>query len=96
MVGAAEADEIGIVPHKSALQLHAEAATNALAHANLGIRDVDALFTCGIDFMPGLLVAEYLGLPRRSTAATPSAGRRSSLTCTRRCRRSAPVRARSR
>ena len=31
IVGAAEADEIGVVPHKSSVQLHAEAATNALA-----------------------------------------------------------------
>jgi len=62
IVGAAEADEIGIVPGKSAVQLHAEAATSALAHANLELRDVDALFTCGIDFLPTLIVAEYLGI----------------------------------
>ena len=62
VVGAAEADEIGVVPHKSALQLHAEAAANALAHANLPLTAVDALFTCGLDFMPTLMVAEYLGL----------------------------------
>jgi acetyl-CoA acetyltransferase len=69
IVGAAEADEIGVVPHKTALQLHAEAAANALAHANLGLRDVDALFTCGLDFMPSLMVAEYLGLrPRWSSS----------------------------
>lgn len=69
IVGAAEADEIGIVPHKSALQMHAEAAANALAHANLSVNDVDALFTCGLDFMPSLLVAEYLGLrPRYSSS----------------------------
>jgi acetyl-CoA acetyltransferase len=62
IVGAAEADEIGVVPGKSAMQMHAEAATSALAHANLELRDVDALFTCGIDFLPTLLVAEYLGI----------------------------------
>lgn len=62
IVGAAEADEIGVVPHKSALQLHAEAATSALDHANLSLRDVDAFFTTGLDFMPSLLVSEYLGL----------------------------------
>jgi acetyl-CoA acetyltransferase len=69
VAGAGEADEIGVLPHKSALQLHAEAATNALAHAGLGLADVDALFTCGIDFMPSLLVAEYLGIrPRYSSS----------------------------
>lgn len=62
LVGAAEADRIGIVPDKNALQLHAEAACNALAHAGLDKREVDALYTCGLDFMPSLLVAEYLGI----------------------------------
>lgn len=69
LVGAAEADSIGVVPDKSALQLHAEAATNALEHANLRLTDVDALFTCGLDFMPSLMVSEYLGLrPRYSSS----------------------------
>jgi acetyl-CoA acetyltransferase len=69
IVGVGEADEIGVVPGRSALQLHAEAASNALAHANLGLGDVDALFTCGLDFMPSLMVSEYLGLtPRYSSS----------------------------
>lgn len=69
IVGAAEADEIGVVPHKSSVQMHAEAAANALASANLGLADVDALYTCGLDFMPSLLVSEYLGLrPRVSSS----------------------------
>jgi acetyl-CoA acetyltransferase len=69
VVGAAEADEIGVVPGKTAVQLHAEAAANALAHANLQLGDVDALFTCGLDFMPSLMVSEYLGLrPRYSSS----------------------------
>lgn len=69
VVGAAEADDIGVVPGKSSVQMHAEAAANALAHANLELRDVDALFTCGLDFMPSLLVSEYLGLrPRYSSS----------------------------
>jgi acetyl-CoA acetyltransferase len=62
IVGAAESDQIGVVPDKTAVQLHAEAATNALAHANLTLSDVDALFTCGNDFMPTMLVSDYLGL----------------------------------
>jgi len=69
IVGAAESDQIGVVPDKSAVQLHAEAAANALAHANLDLGDVDALFTCGNDFMPSLLVSESLGLrPRYSSS----------------------------
>lgn len=74
VVGAGEADEIGIVPTKSALQMHAEAAANALASANLSTRDVDALFTCGIDFMPGLLVAEYLGIDAKITGSNSIGG----------------------
>ena len=65
LAGAAEADSIGVVRDKSAVQLHAEAALNALAHARLSLRDVDALFTCGLDFMPSLLVSEYLGITPR-------------------------------
>jgi acetyl-CoA acetyltransferase len=69
IAGVGEADEIGVVPGKSALQMHAEAAVNALAHAGLELRDVDALLTCGNDFMPALLVSEYLGLaPRYSNS----------------------------
>lgn len=69
LAGAAEADSIGVVRDKSAVQLHAEAALNALAHARLRLRDVDALFTCGLDFMPSLLVSEYLGItPRYSSS----------------------------
>lgn len=73
VVGVGEADELGIVPTKNALQLHAEAASNALAHANLSMTDVDALFTCGLDFMPTLMVAEYLGL-RPSYSGSNSIG----------------------
>jgi acetyl-CoA acetyltransferase len=74
IVGAAEADEIGVVPHKSALQMHAEAALGALEHANLALRDVDALFTCGIDFLPTLLVAEYLGIRPRFSSSNSIGG----------------------
>lgn len=74
IVGAAEADEIGVLPHKSALQLHAEAAHNALAHAHLAITDVDALFTTGLDFMPNLLVAEYLGIQPRYSSSNSIGG----------------------
>lgn len=73
IVGAAEADEIGVVPHKSAVQMHAEGAANALAAANLSLTDVDALYTCGLDFMPSMLVADYLGL-RLSVSNSESIG----------------------
>jgi acetyl-CoA acetyltransferase len=74
IVGVGEADEIGVVPGRSALQLHAEAAGNALAHAGLALTDVDAIFTSGNDFMPGLLVGEYLGLSPRVSGSNSIGG----------------------
>ena len=73
-VGAGEADRIGSVPDKSALQLHAEAATAALTNANLELSDVDGFFTCGLDFMPSLLVAEYLGLQPKVSGSNSIGG----------------------
>jgi acetyl-CoA acetyltransferase len=74
IVGVGEADEIGVVPGASALELHAQAAANALAHAGLELGDVDGLFTCGLDFMPSLLVAEYLGVRPRHSSSTSIGG----------------------
>jgi len=62
IVGVGEADEMGSVPHKSALQMHAEAARNALDDAGIPLSEVDAYLTCGNDFMPTLVMGEYIGL----------------------------------
>src|SRR5512144_1906442 len=59
IVGAAESDKIGVVPDKSLIQLHAEAAHNALSEAGLTTRDVDGIFTAGPSPME---TAEYLGI----------------------------------
>lgn len=74
VVGVGEADRIGVVRDKSAVQMHAEAASNALAHANLELSDVDALFTCGIDFLPTLIVAEYLGISPKFSSSNSIGG----------------------
>lgn len=71
IVGVAESDEIGIVPNKSALQHHAEAASNALADAGLTARDVDGLFTAGYST---LATGEYLGIRPRFTDSTSIGG----------------------
>ncbi len=71
IVGVAESDEIGIVPSKSALQHHAEAAYNALADAGLKASDVDALFTAGYST---LATGEYLGIRPRFTDSTSIGG----------------------
>src|SRR5207249_9396861 len=71
IVGAAESDELGIVPNKSALQHHGEAAYNALADAGLSARDVDGLFTAGVST---LTTGEYLGIRPRYTDSTSIGG----------------------
>jgi len=63
IVGVAESDEMGILPHKSALQLHAEAARNAVADAGLIKSDIDAVFSAGR--MLAVETAEYLGIRPR-------------------------------
>jgi acetyl-CoA acetyltransferase len=59
IVGAAETDTVGVIPDKSALQLHAEAAFNALADAGLTKDDVDGVLCAG---QSPVAVAEYLGI----------------------------------
>ncbi|MEO6197627.1 MAG: hypothetical protein ABIP58_05895, partial [Dehalococcoidia bacterium] len=74
IVGADESDEIGIVPHKGALQLHAEAALNALDDAGIAKSEVDGVFTCGAGWSGSLQVAEYLGIAPRYTDSTAVGG----------------------
>jgi acetyl-CoA acetyltransferase len=74
IVGADECDEIGIVPHKSSLQLHAEAARNALADAGIDKSEVDAIFTSGAGWSASLQIAEYLGLQPVYTDSTSVGG----------------------
>ena len=59
IVGAAETDSIGVLPDRSAIQLHAEAALNALADAGISKDQVDAVLTAG---QSPVAVAEYLGI----------------------------------
>ena len=58
IVGVAESDEIGRV-EKSNLQLHAEAAYNALEDAGLSMSDVNGLMTAGTSTIN---LGEYLGI----------------------------------
>src|SRR5262249_46838801 len=72
IAGAAEADEHGKLPHKSAFMLHAEAARNALADAGLALSDVDAVFSAGL--WMGSETAEYLGIRPRYIDGTQIGG----------------------
>jgi acetyl-CoA acetyltransferase len=63
IAGAAETDQIGKLPGHSTLQLHVEAALNAVADAGLTLRDVDGIATVSA---PGpVQVAHSLGITPR-------------------------------
>jgi acetyl-CoA acetyltransferase len=72
IVGVAESDELGRLPHKSSLQLHMEATHNALADAGLKSSDVDAVFSSGRNTAND--VPEYLGLRPRFVGGTQVGG----------------------
>ena len=71
VVGAAETTEIGVLPGTSMLQLHAEAARNALADAGLSPVDIDGVATAGP--MP-MEVSHYLGITPRWVDGTMVGG----------------------
>jgi acetyl-CoA acetyltransferase len=71
IVGVAESDQIGRVPDKPAIMLHAEAARSALAEAGLTKDDVDGLFTAGISTLE---LGEYLGIEPKVTDTTAVGG----------------------
>jgi len=59
IVGAAETTEMGVIPGLSELQLHADAALNAMADAGLAVADIDGIASAGE--APDML-AQYLGI----------------------------------
>jgi acetyl-CoA acetyltransferase len=71
IVGVAESDEIGKLPDKPAIMLHAEAARSALAEAGLTKDDVDGLFTAGVSTLE---LGEYLGIEPKVTDNTSVGG----------------------
>src|ERR1700747_3585463 len=59
VVGAAETTELGVIPNMSQIQLHADAALNALADAGLKLSDIDG-FAAAVETPQQ--VAHYLGI----------------------------------
>lgn len=59
VVGAAETDNIGVIPDTSNMQLNAEAALNAMCDAALQPRDIDGI-ACG--YVSPVDLASYLGI----------------------------------
>jgi acetyl-CoA acetyltransferase len=74
IVGASEADEIGIVPGKALISLMAEGVLNALADAGLSKKDVDGIFCAGTGFSPSAQLGEYLGIVPKYTDGTGIGG----------------------
>ena len=74
IVGVAESD-LGYTPHKTVLQLQAQAAKRALDDAGFTKDDVDAIFTAGNwAWAPTLMLAEYLGIQPKYTDGTNIGG----------------------
>ena len=59
IVGAAETTELGKIPDTSQIQLHADAALNAMAECGLGPKDIDGI-ACAAEWPTDL--AHYLGI----------------------------------
>jgi acetyl-CoA acetyltransferase len=74
IAGVAESD-LGEVAPKTAMQLQAEAAREALAEAGLTFADVDGLLSAGGEtFAPSMAIGEYLGIRPRFTDSTNIGG----------------------
>lgn len=71
VVGAQETDTVGVIPNKSAIQLHAEAARNALRDAGIDKNEVDGVFCAG---QSPVAVAHYLGIVPRYLDGTSVGG----------------------
>ncbi len=59
IVGAAETTDLGRIPNMSQVQLHADAALNAIEDAGLKISDIDGVATAGHNAVE---IAHYLGI----------------------------------
>src|SRR5437899_3846465 len=71
IVGAAETTRLGVIPDTSQIQLHADAALNAMADAGLRPADIDGMATAG---ETPVTVAHYLGLTPKWVDGTAVGG----------------------
>ena len=59
IAGAAETTKLGVIPDMSQIQLHADAALNAMADCGLRPKDIDGIATAG---ETPVQIAHYLGI----------------------------------
>ena len=77
IVGIGES-QLGIVPHRDPMQLHAQAIKRALDDCGLDKADVDGVLTAGtanrLDVMHSVMLAEYVGIQPRFTTTMQIGG----------------------
>jgi acetyl-CoA acetyltransferase len=71
IIGAAETDRLGVIPDRSALQLHADAAINAMRDCGIDRSEIDGFAAAG---QSPIAVAHYLGLTPRYLDGTSIGG----------------------
>src|SRR5580698_2262525 len=71
VVGAAETTELGVIPNVSQIQLHADAALNAIADAGLKLSDIDGFATA---VETPQQIAHYLGITPKWVDGTSVGG----------------------
>jgi acetyl-CoA acetyltransferase len=71
IIGAAETDSLGVIPDRSALQLHAEAALNAIQDCGISPSEIDGFAAAG---QSPIAVANYLGLTPQYIDSTSIGG----------------------
>src|SRR5271168_1379002 len=71
IVGAAETTKLGVIPDTSQIQLHADAALNAMADAGLKPADIDGIATAGES---PVAIAHYLGITPKWVDGTSVGG----------------------
>src|SRR5258708_37100291 len=71
VVGAAETTQLGVIPNTSQVQLHADAALNAVRDAGISLSDIDGIATAGESPES---IAHYLGITPTRYDATGHGG----------------------
>src|ERR1041384_8256914 len=71
IVGAAETTKLGVIPDQSQIQLHADAALNAMKDCGLTPRDIDGVATAGDS---PVQIAHYLGITPKWVDGTSVGG----------------------